>query len=770
MKSDNRDAPDRPPTIHPYEGPAGGWGSLSGMLKVAFREAPPLGNTAHQLLRQNKHHGFMCASCAWAKPAKEHPAEFCENGAKATFWDLTKRRCTPELFQRYTVTELLEWSDFALEQAGRLTDPLRYDAATDRYVPCAWEEVFATIGKELRALDPRSVVFYASGRASLETSYMYGLLARMYGSQNLPDSSNMCHESTSVGLRESLGTSVGTVTLEDFSLTDAIFFFGQNVGSNSPRMLHELQKVSQRGKPIVTFNPLRERGLERFRNPQSPLQMLAGTHTRISSQYHQVKTGGDLAALTGICKWVIEQDDQARQRGALPLLDHAFITEHTLGFAAFARFCRETSWSDIEHHSGLPRADLEAAAMVYANAKAVMGIYGMGLTQHRFGVDNVHMLSNLLLLRGNVGRPGAGACPVRGHSNVQGQRTVGITEKPELAPLDILEKQYGFSPPRDKGLNTIETCEGVLSGEVKAFIGLGGNFVRAIPDGPRVEPAWRKLRLTVQIATKLNRSHLINGAVAFLLPCLSRIELDQQATGPQTVTTEDSTSVIHASFGDKAPASAALLSEPAIIVGIAKATLPENPHVDWDAWLADYSRVREAIAQTYPTQFANFNQRLQEPGGFYRGNKGRNRDWTDAPGGRANFYVPPSLSATGFADDILRLMTLRSNDQFNTTVYGYDDRFRGISGTRNVVLMNASDMRQLNINDGEIVGLQTVYDDGIAREKPGLRVVTYDIPKGCIGAYYPECNVLIPVSHNAEGSHTPAAKSVPVRVVRTAGG
>ncbi|MFI4965983.1 MAG: FdhF/YdeP family oxidoreductase [Caulobacterales bacterium] len=760
-----RDTTPRKVTIKPYQGAAGGWGSMEGMWKVARREAPPAAVTLRELSRQNKADGYACVSCAWPKPAHPHPAEFCENGAKATLWDLTNRRCTPQFFAEHTLTELLTWSDFDLEQAGRLTAPLRYDRTSDRYVECGWDEAFAEIGRELKALDPRSVVFYASGRASLETSYMYALLARMYGSQNLPDSSNMCHESTSVGLKQSLGTPVGTVQLQDFEQADAIFFFGQNAGSNSPRMLHDLQRAAKRGVPIVTFNPLRERGLERFKNPQSPFQMLGGAATEISTQYHQLKAGGDIAALTGICKWLIEADDAARASNGPAVIDHAFIAQYGQGYEAFAAFCRTTAWADIEANAGLPRADIEAAAGVYARASSTICVYGMGITQHQLGVQNVHMICNLLMLRGNIGRPGTGPCPVRGHSNVQGQRTVGITEKPELAPLDLLKTLYGFEPPREKGMNTIEVCEGLLAGKVKAFIGLGGNFLRAIPDHGQMERVWGTQRLTVQIATKLNRGHLINGEVAYLLPCLSRIERDVQATGPQTVSVEDSSSCIHASFGDRAPASDKLMAEPAIVAGIAKATLAPNPKVDWDAWTGDYARVRDAIEATYPQWFQGFNARFRQPGGFHRPNKALQRDFSESPTGKANFLTPTALSATGFADEagLFRLVTLRSNDQFNTTVYGYEDRFRGVSGTRDVLFINPADMRRLGLSEGQAVGLKTQADDGVERSMSGLRATAYDIPEGCLGAYYPECNRLIPVGHYARESKTPAAKSVPVR-------
>jgi molybdopterin-dependent oxidoreductase alpha subunit len=755
---------DRKTKIEPYKGPAGGWGSLKSVGEILIRERVGPRNSV-ELWRQNKPDGFMCVSCAWAKPAEPHPAEFCENGAKATAWEITSLRTDPEFFAQHTVTELLDWADYDLEQHGRLTHPMRYDAASDKYVPVSWDSAFKEIGAELKALPPKSVVFYASGRASLETSYMYSLLARMYGNNNLPDSSNMCHETTSFGLRQSVGAPVGTIVLDDFEATDCIFFFGQNVGSNSPRLLHDLQRASQRGVPIVTFNPLRERGLERFRSPQNPVQMLTGEDTRISSHYYQVKAGGDIAVLMGMCKVLIEADDEAMQAGSGRVLDADFIAAHTHGFEAFAALARSTHWTDIERESGLARACIEAAANVYANAKSVIAAWGMGLTQHRLGVQNVHMVCNLMLLRGNIGRRGAGLCPIRGHSNVQGQRTVGIADQPELVPLDKLAQQYGFEPPRDKGLNTVEACEGIMAGSVHAFIGLGGNFVRAAPETAALEHAWNNLRLSVQVSTKLNRSHLIHGAVSYILPCLGRIERDLQSGGAQSVSMEDSTSCIHGSMGQVEPASPHLLSEPRIVAELAKAALPANPRLDWDAWVADYSRVRDAIEETYPEQFRDYNARLFQPGGFHRPNSARDRQWKTKTG-KANFLLPVGLSATGFADaeGVMRLITLRSNDQFNTTIYGYEDRFRGVSGTREIVFMNVADMARHSLADGDEVSLHTFVDDGVAREVGGLRVIAYDIPEGCIGAYYPECNPLIPVWHHAEESKVPAAKSIPVKI------
>jgi molybdopterin-dependent oxidoreductase alpha subunit len=755
----------RRPSTASYSGPAGGWGSAKAVATALLRARVPLSG-ARLLLHQNKHKGFACVSCAWAKP-KSRLLEVCENGAKATAWEADAHRANPDFFAKHTVHELLGWTDHHLERQGRLTHPLRWDSGSDKYLPVRWEEAFQDIGEMLRTSDPRSVVFYTSGRASLETSYMYALMVRLYGSNNLPDCSNMCHESTSVALPESIGVPVGTVALDDFEKTDCIFFFGQNVGSNSPRMMHQLQDAAGRGVQIITFNPLRERGLERFTNPQSPSQMLTGASTKISTQYHQLKAGGDIAAIMGICKSLIEMDDHSRSNGRAGVLDHTFIAEHVHGFDAFAENARQHSWPDLERRAGLSRSAIEAAAAVYARAERVIGIYGMGLTQHRAGVEAVQMLANLLLLRGNIGKPGAGICPVRGHSNVQGQRTVGITEKPELVPLDKLAEQFGFEPPREKGMDTVEACEGIVDGRVAAFVMLGGNFVRAIPDREKMEAAWQKLRLTVSISTKLNRSHLIHGHTSYILPCLGRTEIDRQATGVQAVSTEDSTGVFHASRGFQKPASQHLLSEPRIVAGIAKAILSSNPKVDWDSWCADYSRVRQAIETTYPENFSDFNTRMWRPAGFQRKIPARERQWKTKTG-KANLIPPKSLredrDMPAEGSDIFRMITLRSNDQFNTTIYGYDDRLRGIRGTRDVLLMNRNDIVRLGLTNGEDVTVATASDDGVDRTLDGLHVVTYDIPEGCVGAYYPEANVLIPLWHHAERSKVPAAKSIPVRI------
>ncbi|MDQ2821760.1 MAG: FdhF/YdeP family oxidoreductase [Pseudomonadota bacterium] len=750
-------------TIKQNDAPSGGWGSVKEVSTILLRENV-VAEGGNLLVHQNKPDGFACVSCAWAKPANPHPFEFCESGAKATAWEITSHTLKADFFASHTLASLETWSDHQLEEKGRLTEPMRWDAASDTYQPVSWDAAFAEIGRELGQLAPKDVVFYSSGRASLETSYMYQLLARMYGNNNLPDSSNMCHESTSVGLKKAIGVPVGTVTLDDFEHTDCIFFFGQNVGVNSPRMLHQLQEARKRGVPIITFNPLRERGLVSFTNPQSPAEMLTGAETAISTQYLQVKAGGDTAAIMGLCKAIIDAD----------ALDNDFLATHTSDFDQFAEAVKACSWQAIERESGLKQADLEIAARVYASAKAVMAVYGMGLTQHRLGVQNVTMLTNLLLLRGNIGKPGAGVCPVRGHSNVQGQRTVGITEKPELAPLDKLASQFRFTPPREKGMNTVEACEGIVSGEVNAFIGLGGNFIRAVPDTVRMEDAWRRLRLTVQIATKLNRNHVIHGQVAFLLPCVGRIEIDKQNGVAQSVSIEDSTGFMHGSKGRAEPASAHLLSEPAIIAGMAKALLPTVPsvaNVDWDGWVADYARIRDAIEETFPEIFHQFNERMWTPGGFRKPIAAAHRVW-NTPSSKATFFAPEALDEnpdmTEEGADILRLFTMRSDGQFNTTVYSEDDRFRGVYGTRKVLFMARADMDRLGFAEGDIVSAHTSTDDGVARSVDGLRLVEYSIPQGCIAGYFPECNPLIPLWHYAKESMVPAAKAIDVRLKRAA--
>ena len=756
------------PSFKPYHGPAGGWGSARSVGDILRREGV-LASAPLALTQHNKVDGYQCNSCAWIKPASPLPFEFCENGVKAVAWELTAHRCTPSFFADHTVTELLGWDEYHLEQTGRLTHPLRYDPAADKYLPVSWGHAIDEIARELRGVQDKQkgTVFYSSGRLSNEASYLYQLFARLYGNNNLPDSSNMCHETTSVALPATIGQPVGTVALDDFATSDCIMVFGQNPGSNSPRMLHPLQAASRRGVPIITYNPLRERGLERFVNPQSPAEMLTNKPTRISSQYHQVKAGGDLAALAGICKAVLTMHDQSAGAGGAAVLDEAFIAEHTHGFAGFAAWLRAQDWDELERHSGLHRADMEATATVYGQARAVIGVYGMGLTQHRAGVETVQMLVNLLLMRGNIGRDGSGICPVRGHSNVQGQRTMGVTEKPELFPLDRLGEQFGFEPPREPGYNTVEACEAILRRDVRAFFMLGGNFARAIPDHGQMEPAWRHMRLTVNVITKLNRTALLPGEISYILPVTGRTEIERTAAGPQVLSMEDTSACIHGSRGLREPASPHLISEIRLICELAAKALDPNPKVRWDDYATHYAEIRKEIGHTLPDTFWDYERRMWEPGGFRRDLPATRREWHTETR-RANFVTPEGLDEDadmpGDGHDTLRLITLRSNDQFNTTVYGYHDRFRGIDNTRNVVLMNRSDIDRLGLKVGQAVTLKTVANDGIDRRRAGMLVLAYDIPLGCIGGYYPECNVLIPLWHYAVGSKTPAAKSIPVTV------
>ena len=759
----------KPPAAEKHDdvGPAGGWGSLKGMAAVFARERATPG-VLETLARQNKAGGYACSSCAWGKPAHPNAFEFCENGAKSTIWELTTDRCTPEFFARYSVTELRNWSDFDLEMQGRLTEPLRYNAASDHYERCTWNEAFVGIAAQLQALAPKSVVFYASGKASLETSYLYGLLARFYGNNNLPDSSNMCHETTSVALQKVIGTSVGTCLLEDFEHCDAIFYMGQNPGTNSPRFLHPLQEAVKRGCKIITFNPVREQGLLEFVNPQNPLEMLTGHATQLSHMYLQVRPGGDMAAIMGICKQVLAVDAQRIAAGQPGVLDRLFIAEHTRGFEAFEACVHAASWVEIQTVSGLQRVDLEQAGDVYAAAERVIGVYGMGLTQQVHGTQTIGLLVNLLLMRGNIGRQGAGICPVRGHSNVQGQRTVGISEKPELVPLDTMAAMFDFEPPRDTGLTTVDACQGIRDGSVQAFIGLGGNFVRAIPERDAMEAAWTNMALTVSVAIKLNRTHVLPGQTAYLLPCLARSEEDMQASGRQAVSIEDSFSHIHGSVGKRQPASPHLLSELAIVAGIAKATLAFHPKWCWDAWTADYGVVRNLIEQTWPEQFKNYNARLFDSGGFYRGNSAHNREW-ETDSGKAEFTVPTVMSALGVgpAPGRYHLITMRSNDQFNTTIYGFSDRLRGLEGSRAIVLINPADMARAGLQAGDKVSLLSDAGDDVHREVPGLAVMPFDLPDGCLGGYYPEMNPLIPLWYHDAVAKTPASKGVPVRLEKT---
>lgn len=738
---------------------AGGWGSLEGIAATELSQRAGPG-ALETLAHLNKPDGTACTSCAWIKPPTPAKFEFCENGAKATLWDLTSARCTPEFFEQHTVSSLWGLSANELEREGRLTEPLRYDPASDRYLRASWAEAFAAIGARLRQIDPAAMTFYASGKAALEPSYLYAAFARMLGHNNLPDSSNMCHETTSVGLKKVIGSPVGTCQLEDLEQCDAIFYLGQNPGTNSPRILHPLQQAVKRGCKIVTFNPLKEAGLVEFVNPQSPLEMLTGKATRLSHLYLQVRPGGDIAALMGVCKHVL-----ARAEREAGLLDQQFINAHCHGFEAFRAKLDATGWDALEVASGVTRAEMEAAGDVYADAKAVIGIYGMGLTQQVHGSEAIGMLVNLLLLRGNIGRPGAGCSPIRGHSNVQGQRTVGITEKVALAPVETYRTVLGLETPPEDGHNTAKFLEALQAGKNRVYVGLGGNLAMAVPDHGQIHAAWREMDLTVHIATRLNHTHLLPGKESWILPCLVRSEEDIQDSGNQFVSIEDSFSHIYSSMGKRKPANEHLLSETAIICELAKASLPENPRWQWDAWRGNYARIRDLIARTYPKEFFDMDRRMHQPGGFFRGNDARRRVW-HTQSGRAEFTDPSVLNAgpQDEADDTLRLVTLRSNDQFNTTVYGMNDRLRGLSGERTIALMAPQEIARLGLAEGQRITLVTAADPATRRAVGGLKVVPYDLPAGTVAGYFPELNALVPLSLREKLSDTPASKGVPVRI------
>lgn len=755
------------PGIGPYGGPAGGWGALQATAN-ALRGQMAVKNDTRLLLKVNQANGFDCPGCAWPDPLHGSSFEFCENGAKAVTWEATGKRTTPEFFAKHTLTALWDWDDYDLELEGRLTTPMMYDAQTDRYLPVEWDEAFRRIGEALAALpDPNMADFYTSGRTSNEAAFLYQLFVREYGTNNFPDCSNMCHEATSVGLPESIGVGKGTVTLEDFDHCDAIFSIGHNPGTNHPRMLGTLREASLRGVPIIVFNPLRERGLERFTSPQSPLDMTLGRSTRIASSYYQVKVGGDAALMQGLMKAVLETEAKRLVAGEESVLDNAFIEKHTIGIDELKNEIAATSWETIEEVSGLSQHDIEEAADVYMKAKRVILCYGMGITQHCHGTSNVQQLANLLLLRGNIGREGAGICPLRGHSNVQGDRTVGITEIPSKQFLDNIERVFGFSPPRKHGRAAVNTIEAIRDGKSKALVCLGGNLATAMSDPAVTFPAMRKLDLAVHIATKLNRSHLLQAKAMFLLPCLGRTELDVQATGPQSITVEDSVAMVHVSSGTLPPASRELKSECAIVAGIAKATLPHTK-VEWDELVGNYSLIRDGIEAVLP-EFYDYNNRVIQPRGFHLYIAARHREWL-TPSGRAHFLLAPTRQSDPLVDaaaDALVLTTIRSHDQYNTTIYGKNDRYRGITGRRDVIFLHEKDLAARGLQHGDRVDVEAIVhgaDTATRRVVMSLTAVAFDIAEGSAAAYYPEANPLIALEHYDKRCGTPSYKSIPVRI------
>lgn len=746
---------------------AGGWGALKSVGKRLLESGAPFSN-AKALLKTNQPDGFDCPGCAWGDPEHGSSFEFCENGVKAVSWEATEARVPPEFFAAHTVSTLSQWSDYELEKQGRLTHPLRYDRSSDRYVPVSWDDAFREIGTILRGLDsPDRAEFYTSGRASNEAAFLYQLMVRLYGTNNFPDCSNMCHEASGVGLKASIGVGKGTVLLEDFEKTDAIFVIGQNPGTNHPRMLGDLRRAALRGARIAVFNPIKEKGLQRFSDPQDKLEMITGSNTKIATNYYQPRQGGDMAAIRGISKVVFAADEAARAAGQPAIIDYDFLADHAVEFEAYRAAVDATNWETILDQSGLTREAIEEAASIYMNASSVIATWAMGVTQHKHSVAIVREITNLMLLRGNVGRPGAGLCPVRGHSNVQGDRTVGIDEKAPPALLDALEKELGVTMPRNRGHNTVEAISAMLDGKAQAFIALGGNFLRATPDSPLIIEAFKKQKLTVNIATKLNHSHLVPGETSFILPCLGRTEIDRNSEGlPQIVTVEDSMSMVHGSGGINEPASPELRSEVAIIAGIAEATLGSD-RVNWNALADDYDLIRDMIERVIPG-FHEFNERVRVPRGFHLRNAAAEREWHTLEK-KAVFFTGPLPEMTEHQaalskDGLFVLQTFRSHDQYNTTIYGLDDRYRGVYGERQVIFMNPKDMETLGAHAKQRVDVIGEYGDGVERIAKDFRLVPYDIPQGSVGGYYPELNVLVPLHSYGEGSFTPTSKSVLVSV------
>ncbi|MDN8617760.1 FdhF/YdeP family oxidoreductase [Variovorax ginsengisoli] len=757
--------------IEPYTHAAAGWGAIKQVVISLVKERVP-GENYKTLFKQNQRDGFDCPGCAW--PDREHAStfEFCENGVKAVAVEATSKRVTPDFFAEHTVTSLLEESDYELEEHGRLTEPMAYDPATDTYKPIAWSAAYELVAQHLKRLaSPDEAAFYTSGRASNEAAFLYQLFVRVYGTNNFPDCSNMCHESTSRGLPGTVGVGKATVTLDDMERCDTLFLFGQNPATNHPRMLGELRECARRGVTIVAINPLRERGLERFTNPQSPIEMMTMGSTRIASVFVRPKLGGDQALLKGVAKRVLERDDIALLEGAPRVLDADFIAEHCSGFEAFAEDLRRQPWDELVAESGVAREEIEHLAEIYIRGKAVISTWGMGLTQHKNSVPTIQMLSNLMMMRGNIGRPGAGLLPVRGHSNVQGNRTVGIENQPSKAFLDRLANAFAFEPPRRHGFDVVETIGAMRDGRISVFLALGGNFAMATPDTERTWEGLRNCDLTVHLATKLNRSHLVHGREALILPVLGRTEIDVQDGVAQGVTVEDSVCMVHISYGINKPASEHLRSETAIVAGIAHATLGARP-VDWLALSRDYACIRDAIALSVEG-FENYNARVSTPGGFHFGVASRERVW-ETETRKAQFVVSTIESDTPlhrarrkYGEQLMVLMTTRSHDQYNTTVYGLNDRYRGVFGQRRVVFVHREDLKVLGFAAGEWVDLFSVWEDGIERRADRFLLVEYDIPRGCIAAYYPETNPLVPLDSVADVSGTPTSKSVPVLMRRS---
>lgn len=750
--------------VNGYQGSAGGWGAVKAVTASVFSQKA-VARDIIAMFRMNQVKGFDCPGCAWPDPEHRSSMELCENGVKAVSWETTSKKASPAFFRQHSVAELWNYSDYELENIGRLTHPMKYDRATDRWQAVEWQQAFAEIGERLRSYDsPEQVEFYTSGRTSNEAAFLYQLFAREYGSNNFPDCSNMCHGPTSAGLTQSIGMGKGTVELEDFEHCDLVICIGHNPGTNHPRMLTTLREVAQRGARIISINPLAERGLERFSFPQSPTDMLKGQSTVLSNDYYQLKIGGDSSLLKGVMKALIEMDEARILLGEEPCLDRAFLAEHTQGYQALYDDLHQCRWADLENDSGLTRSQMEDLAYRYDKSKATIVCYGLGITQHKNGTENVQQLVNLLLLKGNMGKRGAGICPLRGHSNVQGDRSVGINEAASEEFLLRLEARFNINVPRKHGRSSVESIRAIEREETKALICMGGNLAVAMPQPQRTFEAMKKLDLQVHVATKLNRSHLLLAKHNYLLPALGRTERDVQTSGIQSVTVEDSMSMVHASCGALKPASAWLKSEPAIVAEMARATLPNSP-VNWEAMSGNYALIREAIADVIPA-FANYNARIEKTGGFRMDIPASRREWHTATG-KANFVVSRqhAVERDKQPADALVLATLRSHDQYNTTIYGMNDRYRGITGRRDVVFLSQAETDARGLVEGDVINLLALDDNGqpdSRRAMYGLTVVVYSMAAGSIGAYLPEANVLLSLDAVDTQSLTPAYKSVPV--------
>ncbi|MEP6818823.1 MAG: FdhF/YdeP family oxidoreductase [bacterium] len=742
--------------IEPLSKVAGGIPAIMATAKSAWNEMG-VARGVRTLLKLNQKAGFDCPGCAWPEPDGERShAEFCENGAKHVADEATTKRLTREFFREWSVADLAEQSDHWLGKQGRITHAMVLRREATNYEAISWDDAFALIASELRSLrDPDEAIFYTSGRTSNEAAFLYQLFVRQFGTNNLPDCSNMCHESSGSALSETIGSGKGTVTLEDFDLAQAIFVIGQNPGTNHPRMLTSLQKAKQNGCKLVHINPLPEVGMTRFKHPQDVLHWV-GHGTKLADLFLQVRINGDVALLQGISKAVLKEEERRQSK----VLDHGFIDSYTTGFQEFAVAINNASWDEIVEQSGISRKQIEEAARIFIESERTIFCWAMGLTQHKNAVANIQEIVNLMLCRGQLGKPGAGLCPVRGHSNVQGDRTMGIWERPTDAFLEKLGSEFSFEPPRRHGYDTVKAIEAMHAKQARVFFALGGNFLSATPDTEYTAEALRRCSLTVHVSTKLNRAHLITGEQALILPCLGRTEIDLQSSGPQFVTTENSMAVVQASRGFLKPASDDLLSEPAIVARLAMATLGDRSHIDWQALVADYDLIRDHIERVVPG-FDDYNTRVRQPGGFHLPSPPRERVFK-TPSGRAVFTVH-SLPRHDLGPDQYLMMTIRSHDQFNTSIYGLDDRYRGIYNGRRVVFLNVDDIRAAGLTAGQAVDLISHFE-GEKRVARHFVVVPYSIPRRCAATYFPETNVLVPLRSVADKSNTPASKSVVISI------